>query len=462
MNNHRFLRSLLVILLEAALFAALTWYVHREAGSPFDPNIPEGGEAPHLLLAAWWLVGGRLAVNCGRLLFYRPNRSQEVRMVSDLMAAAIYLATIFAIIRFAFGLPIGGLLATSGIIAIVLGLALQSTLGDVFSGIAVGLERPYKPGDIITVDSGVEGTVVQINWRSTQIATGYNNIVIIPNSVIAKSRLENRSAPTTARGDNIVLSLDPQIDPRRCLSALGAAVRSCRIPLAEPVPSVICNGLQGDGARYEIWYSVASSSDISSARTELYTQVHRHLRHAGIALAVAGRPRTIPVKVPMIDDLLEQSDILGILTAEERDVLAKHFKKVALECGETLVKEGDPPTALYLIASGTVEIDRHDRTMAISRLGPGEAFGLIALMTDTPYSVTAIALTAISAYRLSKEDIATALKDRPEMMVGLEALARRGQEILDRELAAHEQAPLKSPEMFLSRLRQFLGRLGGN
>jgi small-conductance mechanosensitive channel len=460
MNINQIIKSLLLILLEAAIVAALTWFVHQEAGSPFDPQVQGSGSAPHLLLAAWWIACGRLAVHIGRLALGGKNRGQEVRIVSDLLAAVIYLTTVFAIIRFAFGLPIGGLLATSGIIAIVLGLALQSTLGDVFSGIAVGLERPYKPGDIVTVDGGVEGTVVQVNWRSTQIATGYNNIVIFPNSVIAKSRIENRSAPTTMRGDNVVLSLDPHVDPRRCLSALGAAVRACTIPLASPAPAVLCSGLQGDGARYEVWYSVASSKDIGAARTELFTQIHRHLRHAGIALAVAGRAYIAPVKVPMLHDLLEQSDMFGILGIEAREALAACFTKISFEAGDVLVKEGDPPSELYMLASGTVEIDHAGRALSISRLGPGEAFGLIAILTDTPYAVSATALTPLSAYRLDKDDLRSTMQARPEMMVGLEKLVRHRQEILSRELASHDAAPLKSPEMFLSKVRQFLSRLG--
>lgn len=73
------------------------------------------------------------------------------------MAGAIAVATLLAIVNFAFEVPIRGLVATSGVIAIVLGLALQSTLSDVFSGIAVGLERPYKAGDLLWVEGGIEG-----------------------------------------------------------------------------------------------------------------------------------------------------------------------------------------------------------------------------------------------------------------------------------------------------------------
>ncbi len=85
-----------------------------------------------------------------RILFVvLENRPRETRIVSDLFAGAIVVATLLGIVNFAFEVPIRGLLATSGVIAIVLGLALRSTLSDVFSGIAVGLERPYVPGGLL-------------------------------------------------------------------------------------------------------------------------------------------------------------------------------------------------------------------------------------------------------------------------------------------------------------------------
>jgi hypothetical protein len=83
--------------------------------------------------------------------------------------------------------PIEGLLATSGIVALVLGLALQSTLADLFSGIALDIEDPFGAGDRITVDGGNEGQVIEINWRATRIRNRSGDTTVIPNSQIAKS-----------------------------------------------------------------------------------------------------------------------------------------------------------------------------------------------------------------------------------------------------------------------------------
>ena len=273
-------------------FTALPLLVQAILGSPLQPHFST--DRPGQLLweqvieAGWWFAGARFAVGVARLLVVLENRPRETRIISDLVAGVIFVAAGLAIINFVFAVPIRGLLATSGVIAIVLGLALQSTLSDVFSGIAVGLERPYKPGDLLWIEGGIEGHVIQVNWRSTQIATGQNSVAVVPNSVMAKARLVNRSVPTAMRGDTVSLNLDPDAAPERCIAALTAAVRACRSLLATPIPSVACTGLRGDGASYEIGFSVESSEQLSAAHTELFTQIHRHLRYAGIALAVPG------------------------------------------------------------------------------------------------------------------------------------------------------------------------------
>src|SRR5580658_6679017 len=163
-------------------FVVLTVLIEEGMGLPLAPRFAPG-MARHDLLqrtveAGWWVLAGRVAVGAARLFVVLENRPRETRILSDLLAGAIYVTTALAVVTVAFSVPLGGLLATSVVIAIVLGLALQSTLSDVFSGIAVGLERPYKPGDLLWAEGGIEGQVLQVNWRSTQIATFDNNIAV--------------------------------------------------------------------------------------------------------------------------------------------------------------------------------------------------------------------------------------------------------------------------------------------
>ncbi len=286
-DPHRPLWLRLVVRIVA--FAALTWLMRLAVGSPVAPQLSAAtpGKQVWAQLAeiGWWMVGARVAVGIVQLVFVLENRPRETQIISDLLAGAIYIATVLAVINFVFGVPIGSLVATSGVVAIVLGLALQSTLSDVFSGIAVGLEHAYKPGDLLWIEGGIEGQVLQIDWRSTQIATTHDSVAIVPNSVIAKSRLENRSAPTPTRSVTVSVSADAAIDPRRCVATLDAAVQACRLPLPQPKPTVSCVGLQGDGIVYEIRFLVGTTGEIAAARTEMLAQVYNHLRHAGIPLS---------------------------------------------------------------------------------------------------------------------------------------------------------------------------------
>lgn len=449
------------------VFTVLTWLMRLAVGSPVAPRLPIGlpGEQvwAQLVEIGWWMVGARVAVDIVRFVVVVENRPRETRIVSDLLAGAIYIATALSVINFVFGVSIAGLVATSGVVAIIFGLALQSTLSDVFSGIAVGLEHAYKPGDLLWVEGGIEGQVLQINWRSTQIATPHNSVAIVPNSIIAKSRLENRSAPTPTRGITVTVSTHPSADPGRCVAALDAAVQACRLPLPQPQPTINCVGLQGDGVAYEISFIVRASDEIAAARTEMLTRIHRHLRHAGISLGVSGVAVPPSASVPTLAELMAESDLFGPLDPGHRELLAEHFAAISLECGETLIREGEMPDALFLLASGTVELVRNEGigTRVLLRASPGDSVGMISLITGTASVATATALTPVAAYRLEKAGIAAVLRSNPGLATSLEAQARRGQAWLRCEAAAHEEDHMDKPDLLLARLRQFLRRLNG-
>ena len=131
----------------AGLLALLTVVIVQMVGSPLQPVLAGEGPADRLwqqvLLSLWWLLAARLVVELTKAAFLTRSFSREGRLFSDLLGGLVYLAVLLTIVSMVFALPIGGLVATSGVIAIVLGLALQNTLADVFAGIAVGIERPY-------------------------------------------------------------------------------------------------------------------------------------------------------------------------------------------------------------------------------------------------------------------------------------------------------------------------------
>jgi small-conductance mechanosensitive channel/CRP-like cAMP-binding protein len=447
-----------------AIFGVLTWLLQRSVGLPSvsAPLLPPGVRVwAQLVEIGWWILGARAAVDILRLIVVLEGKPRETQIVSDLLAGGIYIATALAIVNFVFDVPIGGLIATSGVIAIILGLALQSTLSDVFSGIAIGLEHAYKPGDMLWVEGGVEGQVVQIGWRSTRIATLQNSIAVIPNNVIAKSRLENRSAPTPTRSVTLPITVDASVDPRRCIDVVRAAALACRIPLPSPQPAVNCMGLQGDGNLYHVRFTVGTGRDIEAARTEALGLIHRHLRHGGIGLAVPGVEPLPSAPVPTLADLMAESDMLGPLAPDERGLFAEHFEAVHFDTGDIIVQQNDQPDAVFLIARGTVDVTRTDAhgTRVLLRASPADTIGAMAMILSMPALFTATALTPVAAYRIDKVSIAAVMRIRPELSKSFEAQAQRGGAWIRCETEAQTDKNIGRPDMLLTRLRQFLHRL---
>ena len=216
---------------DAFCFLAISLYFLRQGAFPIFPPLSSSADSTAMWLravgGAWWLLGSRVVVAGLQFVLYRDRRSRGARLFSDLMAAAIYIATAVVVLNSVFALPVTGVVATSGVAAIVLGLALQNTLADVFAGIAVGIEAPFGVGDRIQIGDRIEGQVVQMNWRSIRIQTDGDDVAIIPNSIIAKAEIINRSFPSQRRASSVELSCPETMDPERVIEALLHATMLC-------------------------------------------------------------------------------------------------------------------------------------------------------------------------------------------------------------------------------------------
>src|SRR5262245_49103500 len=185
---------------------ALSVVLHQRGATPllaFAAAAPDTATLwLRVLVVAWWLVSARVVVAVLYFTLRHDGGHRSAKLVVDLAAAAIYVGAFLIVLKSMFALPVAGLFATSGVVAIVLGLALQNTLADVFSGIAVGIEAPFQVGDRISIGADIEGRVIEANWRSIRVQTDGEDIAIIPNSVMAKLQDVNMSVPTGRRDEH--------------------------------------------------------------------------------------------------------------------------------------------------------------------------------------------------------------------------------------------------------------------
>jgi small-conductance mechanosensitive channel len=445
----------------ACLFA-LTIGLVNVVGSPTEPRFAaEGGAfalSEKLFVAAWWLLLARSAIAVGQIALRINHQHHSSRLASDLAAAFVYVGSGIAILDLAFGVSVTGLIATSGILAIVLGLALQNTLGDLFSGIAIGIDRPFNVGDLVLIEGAIEGRVVETNWRSTRVATAANDITTVPNSVVAKSRITNRSVPSETHIGSVKVAFDPQLAPFDVIAMLRASVFNAALVSPFPAPSVACTDLSGDAATYEINFSTPLPV-LSEARSDLLQQVSRHARYNGMALARAqGDPVTSagpPTSLALLDDVL----ILEGLQGDERAKLASGLARREGAAGDTLMTQGGAISSVFVIAIGSLEVTHRDGLgpRRLGTIGPGEFIGELSLLMGTPNAATVTALTPFVAYELTKEMLAPWLISHPEFSRALERGATKARNLIERRVAAQVCADAPEGPHMIDRIRTFFG-----
>ena len=417
------IRVMFLILLTIVLVNAdiVPYQPLRLTGTPFL-------DAVHgALKVAWWLWAAWFLVSFLRAFVIVGHRPREGKLIQDLLAGLIYLVAVFAIIAYVFDLPIQGLLATSGAIAIILGLALQSTLGDVFSGIVLSFSRPYRPGDWISLEGGTDGRVIELNWRATHVLTGRRDLAIVPNSTIAKSKIVNVSSPSGIHGVTVTVQLDAKTPPATGTEILENAILNCRLIVATPAPSVTIKSINANFTEFEITFFVEELASSTRAQNQLFDLIFRHLAAAGIELATAQgqSERVVGDQVSMKlnngpERLLALVAIFASLMAEERQALATKLKCKSYDKGEILVKPGTNLHSLFIVGAGVLSLTREESEgeIEVIRMGPGDHFGEMGMLTGAPAKSKISALIPATVYELTKDDLSPTLQARPEVSQG--------------------------------------------
>lgn len=420
------LRVFFLVLLTVALLDAkiIPYEPLRSSGSPLFDLLRA------VLKIAWWLWAAWFLVGLSRATLSVEHKLHEGRLLQDLISGFIYLTAAFAIITYVFDLPVQGLLATSGVIAIILGLALQSTLGDVFSGIVLNFSRPYRPGDWVNIGGDTSGRVIEINWRATHLLTAQRDLAIIPNSTIAKAKIINLSSPSTIHGMTVTVQVAPGWSPAIIAELLNQAILNCRPILDSPAPSVAVKAMTAVSTDFEIDFFVRDLASATQAQNELDDLIFRHLTLAGVGLATpanmppVGRDGGIRGELRSPAELLlEHVAIFAGLPAKEREAIAEKLTPRRYRPGERLLEPDDVAHSLYLVTSGVLSCVRDDGASEeeLLRLGPADHFGEIGVLTGTAASVRVTALTPVVVYELSHDDVERVLQAHPDIAEALKS-----------------------------------------
>jgi small-conductance mechanosensitive channel len=234
-----------------------------------------------------WLVKSVLALILRRTLFPNDNQPHARRLFADLASGLVYVVALVGIMDTVLKQPISTVLATSGVLAIVLGLALQNTLADVFAGLAINVERPFGAGDWITVNTLAEGQVLEINWRATRIRTTSNDIIVLPNSVIAKAVVTNHRRINDPLWRAVSVSIDHGVSPSKVIEILQNAAIGAPGVARGFVPIAYARSIEDCNVQYDLCFAIEDFADVPLIQSEVVKRLVDALNRTGISIGSA-------------------------------------------------------------------------------------------------------------------------------------------------------------------------------
>ncbi|MBX4967929.1 mechanosensitive ion channel family protein [Rhizobium binae] len=424
-------------------FAALTIILLYHDIVPYQVGPPTATTYERIFIALakviWWINAAWALIGFVRVFLIFERQPREGRLIQDLVIGLIYLGATLSVVAYVFSFPVGTLIATSGVFAIILGLALQSTLNDVFSGIALNLGRPYSIGDWIVLNDGVEGRVVETNWRSTHLLNGSNDLVILPNSFLAKVGLTNLSSPDRSHGATLTVRVVPTTGPSVIVDLMHTVLLNSSLILPEPKPGAQVKSLNADAVEVELSFRVRDIGQAGPAKNEIFDLVYRHIKAAGLTLA-----RPIDAAAPLPDRvqpdevakthrptplrLLDAIPLFSSLTEDEKEALATSMTRRTYKKDAILVKQGEIVTSLMIVRSGALLATRKEghKEIELGRLAPGDYFGESGLLIGVGETASLRALTFVVIYEIAQASLTPLLHDRPGIADDLAAtLSRR-------------------------------------
>ena len=341
----------------------------------------------------------------------------------DIIKFVIYVTVIIFVLD-SVKINITPFLTTAGILTMVIGLALQDTLGNVFAGLAMQFSSPFNPGDII--DTGdLQGKVSRIDWRSTYIITRTGDYIVVPHSVMSKLEIKNFSQPTKITSRIIHVGVSYEAPPPKVIKVIKSVLREMKEVSKERKVRVMVEDFKDFAVNYEIEFPVEMKglSYCEYVEGKLLERLWFRFKQNNIAIPFPIRDiyhRPAPKeeeKTCILVPFLKKVDFLSHLSDEKLRHLARSSTIEYYTEGETICNYGEQGYTFYIIKTGTVDVYipiNRDESV-VSTLREEDFFGEISLLTGEPRTATVKVSENAEFIVLSKEAFVKLIKEDPEI-----------------------------------------------
>lgn len=429
-----------------------------------------------VLRIVFWMTMVILAV---RLLWFvifttalrAAAQSEIASLVKTVLSIVVYIVSFFVIFQTQYpNVPLAPLFTGSTIIGIVVGLALQDTLGNLFAGIALQADQPFQVGDIVSISNRGMGTVESVTWRGVKIRTFQNRLLVISNSVLGKETIE--VAPRDNLNARVVTFNTLYSDfPVKTINVVRSAIADIDNVARRPRPIVRIGGFGESGIDWEIKYWCENFKRHPETDAAIRQRIWYAFNREGINFAFPTRTvhierqRSQPTSAETTNAVAEDLrsiDLFSSLSEKEIGRIAAKANVSVYAPGESIVVQGDDGDSMFLISSGSVSIQlkdvRSDRLSKIGELGPGDFFGEMSLLTGEVRSASVVAEEETEVIEVDKDALRPVFQSNPEILVSISDAIEERKPMLEQPLHESMYGQTKADSKpIINALKRFFG-----
>ena len=356
------------------------------------------------------------------------------------------------------------LLTTSAVGAVVVGFALQDTLGNLFAGLAIQIEKPFRVGQWVALE-GQEGQVQEITWRATKLRTKAGQFLIIPNSVIAKEPVLNYSEPTVPTRIDVEIGASYNTPPNEVKRAMHEALANSPLVMKAPEPQVTIKGFGASAIDYIALFWIEDYAVDRAARDQVRTNLWYTFRRHNIEIPypiqvqyerTEGPPRT-DQHVNNAAARLAAVDLFAGLDDKTRHALALSASEHLYANGETIVRQGANGDSMFVVMTGKVRVLIEPSSQEVAVIPAGGFFGEMSMLTGEARTATVRAAEDVALLEVSAADFRELAVANPAIVDQISTIVSSRRTGLEEAKAA--VATVATPEAkqtFLARMRRFL------